>query len=198
MQEMCGFETLVRGSSPWCDLFTHDEWYAFEYARDVIHFYRSGPGNKYSRAMGWLWLNATTSLLREGPESAEPFYFSFIHDGDIVPMLASLGLFEDDKDLPITHIWEDRKWKTSQITPMGGRIILERMTCQGEQYVRFNVNDGIVPLEACHTGPGRSCPLKDFEDYIKARGNKGGDFRTVCGLAADAAPGPTFLRQPWA
>ncbi|KAI9852798.1 MAG: acid phosphatase pho5 [Thelocarpon superellum] len=42
MQETCGFETLVRGSSPWCDIFTHDDWENFEYARDVIHFYRAG------------------------------------------------------------------------------------------------------------------------------------------------------------
>lgn len=24
MQEMCGFETTARGSSPWCDIFTDD------------------------------------------------------------------------------------------------------------------------------------------------------------------------------
>lgn len=42
MQEMCGFETIVRGSSRWCDVFTREDWRKFEYARDVIHFYRSG------------------------------------------------------------------------------------------------------------------------------------------------------------
>ena len=42
MQEMCGFETLVRGSSKWCEAFTRQEWDNFEYARDVIHYYRAG------------------------------------------------------------------------------------------------------------------------------------------------------------
>jgi acid phosphatase len=42
MQEMCGFETIVRGSSRWCEVFTEEEWEKFEYARDIIHFYRSG------------------------------------------------------------------------------------------------------------------------------------------------------------
>ena len=74
MQEMCGFETLVRGSSPWCKVFTHEDWLNFEYARDVIHFYRAGPGNEYSGAMGWLWLNATTSLLEQGPDVGEAFF----------------------------------------------------------------------------------------------------------------------------
>ena len=76
MQEMCGFETTVRGHSPWCAVFTHREWRAFEYARDVIHYYRAGPGNRYARAMGALWLNATARLLTEGPAAAGPLYFS--------------------------------------------------------------------------------------------------------------------------
>ena len=63
MQEMCGFETLVRGTSPWCAVFTEDDWRHFEYARDLVHYYRAGPGNPYAPAMGWLWLNATTELL---------------------------------------------------------------------------------------------------------------------------------------
>lgn len=75
MQEMCGFETTVRGSSKWCNVFSQDEWLKFEYARDVIHFYRTGPGNQYAMAMGWLWLNATASLIQKGPE-AGPVFFS--------------------------------------------------------------------------------------------------------------------------
>ena len=74
MQEMCGFETTVRGSSPWCDVFTNEEWEDFAYARDVLHYYRAGPGNPYAGAMGWLWLNATTSLLRSGPDHGSMFF----------------------------------------------------------------------------------------------------------------------------
>jgi acid phosphatase len=75
MQEMCGFETIVRGRSDWCNVFTQDEFLSFEYARDVLHYYRAGPGQKYAASMGWLWLNATTNLLLEGPE-AGPLFFS--------------------------------------------------------------------------------------------------------------------------
>ena len=75
MQEMCGFEITVRGSSSWCDVFTRDEWLAFEYARDVLHYYRAGPGTPYGAVMGWLWLEATARLLGEGPR-AGPFFFS--------------------------------------------------------------------------------------------------------------------------
>lgn len=75
MQEICGFETTVRGRSDWCDVFTQDEFLSFEYARDLLHYYRAGPGQKYAASMGWLWLNATTNLLLEGP-AAGPLFFS--------------------------------------------------------------------------------------------------------------------------
>lgn len=75
MQQICGFETIAKGHSPWCGVFTREEWESFEYARDVIHYYRTGSGNPYSGAMGWLWLNATSSLLEQG-SSAGPLFFS--------------------------------------------------------------------------------------------------------------------------
>ncbi|KAA8618384.1 Histidine phosphatase superfamily branch 2 [Pyrenophora tritici-repentis] len=76
MQEMCGFETTVRGRSDWCNVFTKEEFLNFEYARDVLHYYRAGPGLKYGVGMGWLWVNATTNLLVEGPERVGGLYFS--------------------------------------------------------------------------------------------------------------------------
>lgn len=74
MQEICGFETIAKGSSPWCDVFTHEEWESFEYARDLLHYYRAGPGNPYGATMGWLWLNATANLLRQGSKDGEMFF----------------------------------------------------------------------------------------------------------------------------
>lgn len=76
MQEMCGFETTVRGRSDWCNVFTQEEFLSFEYARDILHYYRAGPGQKYAKSMGWLWVNATTNLLVQGPEEAGPLFFS--------------------------------------------------------------------------------------------------------------------------
>lgn len=76
MQEMCAFETTVRGTSPWCDIFTREEWESFAYARDLIHYYRAGPGTPYAGAMGWLWLNATAFLLQSGPEAVGSMFFS--------------------------------------------------------------------------------------------------------------------------
>ncbi|KAL3493609.1 histidine phosphatase superfamily [Aspergillus germanicus] len=192
MQEMCGFETLVRGSSPWCDVFTREDWENFEYARDLVHYYRAGPGNKYAGAMGWLWLNATAAILQKGPEVGSLF-FSFVHDGDIAPFLAALDIFKDsryDPELPITHKVTDHLWRTSSVMPMGGRIILERMICspfndgaatEEREFTRANINDKIVPLSYCDSGPGSSCPLKQFIGHVARRKVEVGNFDEICG-----------------
>ncbi|KAL2844996.1 histidine phosphatase superfamily [Aspergillus pseudoustus] len=192
MQEMCGFETLVRGSSPWCDVFTREDWENFEYARDLVHYYRAGPGNSYAGAMGWLWLNATANLLRVGPKAGSLF-FSFVHDGDIAPFLAALDILNDpkyDPELPVTHRVTDHIWRTSSVMPMGGRIILERMACSttnngrsiGEhEFIRVNINDQIIPLPYCDSGPGSSCPLEEFIEHVARRKLEVGDFADVCG-----------------
>ncbi|OJJ43068.1 hypothetical protein ASPZODRAFT_19768 [Penicilliopsis zonata CBS 506.65] len=199
MQEMCGFETLVRGSSPWCAVFTEDDWDNFEYARDLVHYYRAGPGNPYAGAMGWLWLNATASLLRSGPE-AGPFFFSFVHDGDIAPFLTALEILKDpiyDPSLPTASAVADRVWRTSTVMTMGGRITLERLTCPGssqDPFIRININDAVMPLPYCKSGPGASCPLNQFVDFVQRRRGEVGDFAQVCGLDGD--PGwITFLHQ---
>ncbi|KAL9030929.1 MAG: hypothetical protein Q9196_001003 [Gyalolechia fulgens] len=203
MQEMCGFEILVRGSSPWCDVFSHEDWMNFEYARDVIHYYRAGPGNPFGPAMGWLWLNATANLLAAGGNNAR-FFFSFVHDGDIVPMVAALDLFPSQEHLPVTHRPKSRQWQTSQIVPMNGRIIFERLSCKspatntdtgGRPFIRIIMNDGVIALPDCNSGPGSSCPLEDFLALVRRRGKEVGDFRGICGLGDDAPARISFLHQ---
>jgi acid phosphatase len=222
MQEMCGFETLARGYSPWCNIFTRDDWVNFEYARDIIHFYRAGPGNPYGPAMGWLWINATLNLLLQG-QAAGPFFFSLydlihpssplfalgkadalsVHDGDIIPMLSALEVFPDRTPLPVTHVLQSRSWRTSSVTPMGGRTVIELLSCSEatdsgrnpSKYIRLNINDGAVPLTGCNDGPGGSCALSKFTERVRERGKDIGDFRTVCGLGNEMPDRITFLHQ---
>ncbi|KAK0865825.1 hypothetical protein LTS02_005118 [Friedmanniomyces endolithicus] len=220
MQELCGFELIAKGESQWCDVFTHEEWEQFEYARDLLHYYRTGPGNPYSGTMGWLWLNATANLLLKGPADAGLLFFSFVHDGDIIPMLTALNLLPPQTPrLPTSDLLSDRSFRTSDLVPMGGRIIFERLACpapQGcwdkaeygyphmrycepagkeEYFVRVNVNDGIVALPGCDGGPGKSCPLGEFVERVARRGREVGEFKELCGLSRDAKGGIDFLHQ---
>lgn len=203
MMEMCGFELLARGSSPWCEVFTHEEWREFEYARDLLHFYRAGPGNKFSRTLGWLYLNATADLLMD--TEAQNTYFSFVHDGDIVPLLAALRILDEDgpQELPVIRVVANRHWQTSDVVPMGGRILFERISCgntnEPEHFVRLSVNDGIVQLPGVTAATGRvqhSVSVDDFWRFVNSSLSEYGEFAEVCGLPDGAATRISFLHQP--
>jgi len=147
-----------------------------------------------------------------------------VHDGDIVPMLSALDIFHSNTLLPTTHRDPSRAWRLSQVTPMSGRIIFERLACppsvhrnaprrhpndrsdphqnpllqqqaQDNTYVRININDGIVALPNCSSGPGSSCPLGEFLAFVKGRGEEVGDFREVCGLGDNVPKRIEFLHQ---
>ncbi|KAF7503836.1 hypothetical protein GJ744_003226 [Endocarpon pusillum] len=246
MMEMCGFEILARGfdsdfelrpgsnfssefSSPWCGLFTRSEWEDFAYARDLLHFYRAGPGNQFSGVMGSLWLDAVSRLLvqdskatKDGGGSGE-IYASFAHDGDIVLVLAALGVFDegDNEDgaggeeqvLPTDHVKRERNWRTGDLVPMTGRIIIERLNCRtphGWRYrdVRLWINDGWVGWVV----DGRTAEEKKrlkrerrvyipqmevgrFRDTVKGMKEKFGRFGEVCGLPGGMEESIKFLHQ---
>ena len=208
MMEMCGFEILARGSSPWCGVFTRDEWLEFEYARDLLHYYRAGPGNKFGPLMGWLWLNATQKLMSDF--LSKDVYFSFVHDGDIVPAMATLGIFSQplvQEQLPTDRVATERKWRTSDVVPMGGRLIFERITCESEERkqekvhgVRLFVNDALIDLKilpyafALPDAEG-AISLESFQTFLSIRGTELGDFREFCGLDDDAPDRIKFLHQ---
>jgi acid phosphatase len=116
-------------------------------------------------------------------------------------MITALGIINDEQHLPITHIQHDRKWRKSQVSPMGGRIIFELLACdassrgQDGKYIRVNINDGITALPDCHDGPGQSCPLSEFVARTKRTGKEAGDFVDLCGLEEGAASRISFLHQ---
>lgn len=121
---------------------------------------------------------------------------SSVHDGDIAPLITFLGIITPNEHLPTTHIPHDRPWWKGQVTPMGGRIIFELLSCRKSgKYVRINVNDGITALPECSSGPGSSCPLDEFAVLVARKGREFGEFREVCGLGREAGEGITFLHQ---
>ena len=138
-----------------------------------------------------------------------------VHDGDIAPMITALDVINDTPSLlPATHIAHARKWRKSQVSPMGGRIILEVLSCKTTnpssnrdhgmsqekssldgKFVRLNINDGITALPDCNSGPGRSCPLSQFVARTRKRGGEVGGFKELCRLEEEGAEGISFLKQ---
>ncbi len=203
MMELCGYETVIRGSSPFCDtgLFSPDDWLGWEYTADVQYHYNVGYGSEVSGPVGLPWLNATANLLllneRSGPE-AEDLYVSFTHR-ELPPMvIVAMGLFNNSESgggggaindtMPLDRINYRRAWKSSRILPFLGNIAMERLSCNGSygyddgDYYRVLVNSAPQPLPGCADGPGTSCSRSAFEKYVQGRVDMFSGFSEKCGV----------------
>ena len=60
---MCPYETVALGYSSFCDLFTVEEWKAFQYRFDIMWWYGSGFGSPVARASGIGYVQELVSRL---------------------------------------------------------------------------------------------------------------------------------------
>ncbi|TRX91291.1 hypothetical protein FHL15_007896 [Xylaria flabelliformis] len=186
MMELCGYESVIRGSSPFCnlDLFSPDDWLGWEYAADIMYHYNVGYGNQVTGFVGLPWLNATANLLL-GEHSDEDIYVSFTHR-ELPPMVTvAMGLFNNsafggsasaiNDTMPLDRINYQRQWKSSYVLPFLGNLAIEKLNCSGTygyddgEYYRVLVNSAPQPLPDCADGPGTSCSRSGFEKYIQDR-----------------------------
>ncbi|KAI0199917.1 histidine acid phosphatase [Astrocystis sublimbata] len=199
MMELCGYESVIRGSSPFCDLdlFTPDDWLSWEYSADIMYHYNVGYGNRASGFVGLPWLNASANLLL-ADKSDEDVYVSFTHR-ELPPMVTvAMGLFNNsafggvesriNDTMPLDRINYRRAWKSSDIMPFLGNLAMERLKCTGApgyddgDYYRVLVNSAPQPLPDCADGPGTSCSRKGFEKYMQDRRDMCTGFSAQCGV----------------
>ena len=173
MVEMCYFEINTKEDSEFCKIFTPDEHVAYGYTRALRYFYRNGAGNPLSANVGSIYANATVKLLNQD-ENDIPFYISFSHDTHLNFFYSLLGMFSDNhKPLPYHYMDALHPWVHSILTPMGAHIAIEKLSCvennEEAKFVRFVINDAVIPYHDCQSGPGYSCPLPEFTKDITQR-----------------------------
>ncbi|KAF1841414.1 repressible acid phosphatase [Cucurbitaria berberidis CBS 394.84] len=194
MQQLCGYETVIRGSSPFCslELFSQNDWLAFEYMNDIMYFYNTGYGNQISGVLGFPWLNASASALLSN-DADQDLFVSFTHRELPPTVIVALGLFNNsafsgandiNATMPLTTQNHQRAWKSSQILPFLTNIAIEKMTCDSygyttDEYIRVLVNQASHPL-SCTDGPGESCSVSAFRNFVQERGSLFGGFTERC------------------
>lgn len=193
-QQLCGYETVIRGSSEFCslDLFYQNDFLSFEYMNDIMYHYNTGYGNEISGVLGFPWLNASVSSLL-GNKSDQDLYVSFTHRELPPTVIVALGLFNNsdpggasdiNASMPLDKPNHHRAWKSSEILPFLTNIAIERMSCDSYgysvgEYVRVLVNQSPQPL-ACADGPGESCSMDAFKSFVDSRGEMFGGFTAKC------------------
>lgn len=184
MIEMCYFELNTKISSEFCELFTDNEHVLYGYTRALRYYYRNGPGNPLSPSIGSVYAEGLRKLLTE-PESSStlPFYFSFSHDSHLNFFLAFLGFFDGhDKVLDYNSFDALHPWIHGLLTPMGATIVFEKLVCGNDSvFIRLVINDSVVPIPSCQTGPGLTCPLDQFVRFLTDRIEKN-PYVKDCGL----------------
>ncbi|KAI5300116.1 hypothetical protein KEM56_002709, partial [Ascosphaera pollenicola] len=93
------------------------------------------------------------------------FYNAGAHDVNILRAIVAFDIIDFDKDLPRDPIKFDRSFQTADLVPMGGHLTIERLSCRNDAngpYVRMIINEAVVPIRDCQSGPGFSCPLSQF------------------------------------
>lgn len=179
----CAYELNVRGYSYMCDVFTNEELIYYSYADDLDSYYEDGNGNSLGLTVGSVLFNSSVQLLKQSEELNQKAWLSFTHDTDIVNYMAAVGLFDDGNKLNTSFVpFRDHTYHKSWIVPQGARIYLQQFSCSNETYVRYVVNDVVIPIESCQSGPDFSCPSEKFYEYADSRiGNI--DFVSSCGTA---------------
>lgn len=208
LMDMCPFHTVALSpdasiKSPFCDLFTLDEWKAYDYHKSLEKYYRYGAGNPLGASQGVGFVNELIARLTSTPVSdttsvnmtldrnPETFplnrtlYADFSHDNTMVSIYTALGLFNSTSPLSPSKIQspeETNGYAASWAVPFGGRAYIEKMVCQdapdaNEEYVRILLNERVVPLHGCPVDALGRCRLRDFVEGL-SYAREGGDWET--------------------
>lgn len=202
---LCAFHTAATTPdtlSPFCALFTLSDFTSFDYYYDVDKYYNTGYGAQrgLGRVQGVGYVNELLARLTRMPVrdqtqtnrtlDSDPatfplnrtIYADFSHDNTMVAIFAALGLFRQPRPLSTSEPDARRTWRTTQIVPFSGRMVVEELACdEGGEYVRILVNDALQSLNFCASeedGFGVDlCSLHAFvESQSYARSNGGGDW----------------------
>ncbi|KAF3040398.1 hypothetical protein E8E11_007985 [Didymella keratinophila] len=116
LMDLCPYDTIATVNttkSPFCQLFTEDEWHSYDYYQTLGKFYGYGAGNPLGATQGAGYVNELLARLTETPVvdhtntnttlDADPVtfplhnkvYADFSHDNDMTGIFAALGLYNN-------------------------------------------------------------------------------------------------------
>ncbi|RXW11799.1 hypothetical protein EST38_g14057, partial [Candolleomyces aberdarensis] len=148
---LCAFESVaLEKLSPWCSLFTHQEFEQFGYWSDLEKYYNRGYGQPLGPVQGVGYINELLARLTGLPVrdntqtnhtlTSSPItfpldrtiYADFSHDNLMIAMYSAMGLFKQASGhLDPRKPNPERTWVASLLTPFSARMVVERMTCRG-------------------------------------------------------------------
>ncbi|KAM0751143.1 putative acid phosphatase [Meredithblackwellia eburnea MCA 4105] len=171
MLQLCAYETDALGYSKFCEIFTEDDFKAFEHSFDISFYGNNGFGSPVAAAQGLGYLqelvarlskipitkwNSETNSTLDGSNVTFPldqaFYADAAHEVSILDAMTAINLTALAKSGPpsVSSIAADQTFVASQIVPFATNMVVQVLECQASsptKQIRFIVNDAVVPLE---------------------------------------------------
>lgn len=190
LMDFCPFETVASPNgaiSPFCHLFTDDEWISYAFQQDLDKFFNDGAGNKLGPTQGVGFVNellaritnttvtdhtSTNSTLDSSYSTFPlglPLYADFSHDTQITSILFAMGFFNTTNpngglNPTNRNSGQNIGYSSSTTVPFSGRVYFEKMRCDGivEEVVRVLVNDAVQQMPFCGGDQLGRCTLSKF------------------------------------
>ncbi|KAL2861733.1 histidine phosphatase superfamily [Aspergillus pseudodeflectus] len=190
LMDMCSFDTVAittDGSelSPFCGLFSDEEWVQYDYLQSLAKYYGHGAGSPLGPAQGIGFANELIARLTQSPVKDDTntnrtldsnpatfpldtkLYADFSHDNDMISIFFAMGLYNGTAPLSKTSvqsITEMDGYAASWAVPFGARAYFETMQCKNESepLVRVLINDRVIPLHGCEVDRLGRCRLDDW------------------------------------
>ena len=194
------FNTSKTTYPVWCSLFTDDDLEILAFAEDLKYFYGIGPAYEITKKMTQpLFEDIFTQIENLDPTVSSPtVVLNFAHGETTQPMMAALGLHQNDKPLLVKLMhqsfagnhsmitlqasdWgtenQDHLWKTSNIASFGVNLALVVFNCgSSDQRVMLLENEQEIALPGCEAGAVFT--LQQFSQYYKQYAQL--DFEMEC------------------
>ncbi|XP_018045713.1 PREDICTED: multiple inositol polyphosphate phosphatase 1-like [Atta colombica] len=163
MYTTCAFETALNRSiiSPWCKIFSSNDFKIFEYVEDLEFYWIDGYGYPLTYKQACAVLKDMFDFFGSNEATVTTAYFT--HSGTILKLIALLGLAKDSH--PLTHDSfvlrkkeDKRAWRSSIIDTFATNIAFVLYDC--EYYgpsVLFMLQERPVYLPGCPKD--MPCPL---------------------------------------
>lgn len=190
--DLCPFNTVdspVGAISPFCNLFTIDEWSSYNYYESLKEYYGYSYGNPLGPTQGVGFTNELMARLTSTPvvdhtstnstldhnSSTFPLnkliYADFSHDSDMTAIFSAMGLYNETTTLSNTTLstaQQDGGYSAAWTVPFAARMYVEKLACLGqkEESVRVIVNDRVNPLTAFGADANGLVPLSKFVSQL--------------------------------
>lgn len=192
MMDLCPFNTVASPNgtvSPFCALFTEQEWHEYGYYETLNKYYGYSYGNPLGPTQGVGFANELIARMTSEPvvddsstnhtldHSNTTFplgrrlYADFSHDNDMTGIFSALGLYNGTGPLPNTTVIEAAQangYSAAWTVPFAARAYFEKMQCEGhsQELVRVIINDRVLSLTQCGGDSLGRCSLSAFIDSL--------------------------------